>query len=396
MAIPYCSRADSLFRQAMQKLDALTGLRFFAALGIAILHARGAMGVPPEFHEVVFPTLIQGVSFFFVLSGFILTYNYPRLGDAAARRRFLWARFARLWPAHIFALLLVLALGVPHWGGAWTAALNVLMMHALIPVKEIFFSYNSVSWSISTEFGFYLLYPLLIYNFEKTWVFKLVGSVCLCLLLLWVCWIFKLPQHPDYGIGSMGFYYTNPLGRLFEFVTGMSAALLWRRYRDRYTFGMAASTGLELAAVLVLLGFGPYFIRVAPIFDITVQGVVSPIWFATLWYTPVASALVIWIFACGRGGLSFLVSRKPMIFLGEISYSIYLVHLPLRSFFAMHEASLTPIFGGAILVAYALTVLAVATVSWWLIERRLRKLLLSLMPAVTRGDNSPPRERLAS
>lgn len=94
----------------MNKLDALTGLRFFAALGIAILHARGAMGIPAEFHELVFPTLIQGVSFFFVLSGFILTYKYPSLEDAAARRRFLWSRFSRLWPAHMFAFFWSL-----HW-----------------------------------------------------------------------------------------------------------------------------------------------------------------------------------------------------------------------------------------------------------------------------------------
>lgn len=399
-----CScRTDLLFdrrggtqNRAMQKLNALTGLRFFAALGIAILHARGAMGVPPEVPEVVFHTLFQGVSFFFVLSGFILTYNYPQLESVAARRRFLWSRFARLWPAHMFAFLLVLVLGVPYWGGAWAAILNVLMLHAWIPVKEIFFSYNSVSWSISTEFGFYFLFPLLILNFQRNWACKFLISILLCLFLLLICWVFQLPQFPDYGVGSRGFYYTSPLGRLFEFVAGMAGALLWRRQGHRFRFGMAASTGIELAVVLLLLSFGLYYVTVAPALGISVEGMVSPVWFATLWYTPIVSALVIWIFACGKGGLSYLLSTRPIIFLGEISYSIYLVHLPLRTFFAMHEASLAPIFGRGILIVYAVTVLAVASVSWWLIEKRLRKFLLALLPYITRSENASPRERLAS
>src|SRR5262245_19632502 len=75
---------------------------------ILVLHSRGFFGIPPHWaHDV---PLYHGVSFFFVLSGFILTYAYPSLPDARAVRRFWVARFARLWPLHIVAgLLFILA-----------------------------------------------------------------------------------------------------------------------------------------------------------------------------------------------------------------------------------------------------------------------------------------------
>jgi peptidoglycan/LPS O-acetylase OafA/YrhL len=362
----------------MAKLDALTGLRFFAAVGIAVLHARGALGVPSSFPDEIVEILLQGVPFFFVLSGFILTYKYPDLNMRAARGRFIWARFARLWPAHIVALLLMLALNVPYWGGAPEAFANVLMIHAWLPWTHTFFSFNAVSWSISTEFAFYLLFPFLIRDFERSWHWKLATALALCIGMQFLCLYFRLPEHPDQGIAGMGLYYTNPLARLFEFVTGMTAALMWRRYKDTLRIGLATGTMLELASIMVLVSFGLYCSMLSKTFGIAALGAVSPITFAFCLYTALAAALVISVFACRTGYLSRLLGTRSFVFLGEISFSIYLVHQPLRTFFAMHEVALTSVFGNAILIVYAATVLATATTSWRLVERTARKMLLSL------------------
>jgi peptidoglycan/LPS O-acetylase OafA/YrhL len=105
------------------------------------------------------------VGLFFVLSVFILTYLHPQLEDWASTRDFLALRIARIWPAHLVTLF---AAGVIHGyllalpSGGLKLLANILMVQAWIPIIGWIFSYNSLSWSISTEFFFYLTFPLLI------------------------------------------------------------------------------------------------------------------------------------------------------------------------------------------------------------------------------------------
>src|SRR6516165_1764002 len=122
------------------KLDALTSLRFFAAFMIVVAHAIGLF--PNIFHldpHGIVPGLAlgQGVSFFYVLSGFILTYNYYGLKGPADTKRFLWARIGRIWPSHIATACLSMAVHpreYVHFG--WTVfsivLANLLMLQAWI------------------------------------------------------------------------------------------------------------------------------------------------------------------------------------------------------------------------------------------------------------------------
>ena len=85
------------------QLDALTGSRFVAAYAILILHGTAFGYTLPSWLN-----LSQAVSYFFVLSGFILGYRYPALPDRHAVARFYWARFARIWPMLFLTLMLSL------------------------------------------------------------------------------------------------------------------------------------------------------------------------------------------------------------------------------------------------------------------------------------------------
>lgn len=80
------------------KLDALTGLRFLAAAMILIHHSPFHIPVPAIAYD-------HGVSFFFVLSGFILAYVHPTIGSMQEVKAFLWNRVARIWPAHLVTLM---------------------------------------------------------------------------------------------------------------------------------------------------------------------------------------------------------------------------------------------------------------------------------------------------
>jgi peptidoglycan/LPS O-acetylase OafA/YrhL len=90
----------------MKQIKCLTSLRFFAAAMIVVFHSVNAFRVWDN-AKIPFP-LGQGVSFFFVLSGFILTYVYPSVGGGRGIRDFYVARIARIWPAHFVTFLLVL------------------------------------------------------------------------------------------------------------------------------------------------------------------------------------------------------------------------------------------------------------------------------------------------
>jgi peptidoglycan/LPS O-acetylase OafA/YrhL len=90
------------------KFDALTGLRFLAA-SLILVHHSTVLRIP-----IPLWSFGHGVSLFFVLSGFILAYIYPRLDSGAEAKRFLILRVARIWPAHAATLLLtVVALSLP-------------------------------------------------------------------------------------------------------------------------------------------------------------------------------------------------------------------------------------------------------------------------------------------
>src|SRR4051812_27059916 len=215
----------------IRKLNPLTSLRFLAAGMIVIHHLRGAFGIPHDFCEPF--ALDNGVSFFFVLSGFILTYVYsarPRL----EKRRFLLARLARLWPAHVgaFGVMALLAWdGVRNQFTVWKFLANLALVHAWIPLREYNFSFVGPSWSISTEFGFYLCFLWLVRNWDRTWWWKLALTATCAGLKIFLGNLLpgKIPGLAAEDL-RRSLVYIHPLARLFEFSVGMAAAALWRRY----------------------------------------------------------------------------------------------------------------------------------------------------------------------
>ena len=177
-------------KNTRKELRALTSLRFFAVAMIVFFHSRDLFGISKQLVDSV--PRAQAMSFFFVLSGFILVYVYPSLDTFSDIRRFWVARFARLWPVHFAAFLLLVVL--LHKGLSLSALLNLAMINSWIPFIPYYMSYNWVSWAIATEFAFYLLFPLLIYTWERTWFIKLLATGLLLIGLIAFCNHLQIPS----------------------------------------------------------------------------------------------------------------------------------------------------------------------------------------------------------
>jgi peptidoglycan/LPS O-acetylase OafA/YrhL len=317
---------------AKPHLAELTSTRFFAAMAVVFGHFL-PFGIPDWLVTV---TGAFGVSFFFVLSGFILCYVYRDVFAsgvaAAAYRRFMVARLARVYPCYVLALLLItglyLALSSPLPPNAVTSWLaNLLALQTFAPSYETQQNWNSPAWSISTEIVFYAICPLILaavsrHARDRT---TLVGLVLLTIGYALLAHTVILILVLERGLGQA--YWLdlmaarNIVWRLPEFVMGVLAASF---LYEGHLPGLARA-GVR-NAVLVACIVAVFILNLAP----------WPQWGSTpavimreyrvyVGYM-IPFTVIITVLAAGPTFLSPLLAKRWMVFLGEISYAIYIYH----------------------------------------------------------------------
>lgn len=265
------------------------------------------------------------VDFFFVLSGFVITHAYrTRLGSADELLSFAIRRFGRLWPLQMAMLALFvcselgkLAIANAHGIGVEQApftgrrslpalAANVLLAQALPVVGAM--SWNVPSWSISAEWWVYLLFGgTLVLTGHRAGAGRPRSAAALALLLaaaLGVLW-------------AGGARLDVPVGLeiprcLFGFVTGCFVHGLVRRSPGP----RAGATGLELVALAAVALFVSHAAG-------------SP---AEL-LAPLVFGGAVWLFAFERGLVSRLLSARPFVWMGKLSFALYMVHWFVREMF---------------------------------------------------------------
>ena len=315
------------------RLPALTSLRFFAALHVVFFHFLAFKIVSSEGWLGQISSIgYVGVSFFFVLSGFILVYTYA--GRDTPARDFWRARFARIYPAFAFSLLLTgpffffatLMLNVPFF--AWFSThlkvvvlLVPFLLQAWVPLAAL--AWNSVAWSLSDEAFFYLLFPFLKKRFLKIGVPGLAGLALACWAVsLAMSWTYVL-RNPDHlqaiDADVLNAFWLNavkfhPFARLPEFLLGMACGAMFVKFRR------AARPGGDekLALPLVLAGLA---------IAATVAHYSARIPYTVLHTSLLAPAFAAIIFGFAlqpRWGAP--LNWKPLVFLGDASYSLYLLH----------------------------------------------------------------------
>ena len=319
--------------QKPARLDALTGLRCFAALNIVFFHFSN-----PDWFGPLSPVVNAGylsVSFFIMLSGFVLAYNYAgraregKLGKV----RFWKARLTRLYPVY----LLSLALGWQTFQGEraahthlmfWLGAiLTPILLQGWIP--EIATFGNTPAWTMSAEAAYYVMFPWLAAVRQPA---KLSGHFWR-LGILWALGMIPgtlyVIFNPDHIVHVDRFSSApwlqalkfTPIPHLASFVFGVMLAGL-----DE----CIERTGL-LRVALGLLGFG---------------GIYGILCLGTVPYALIHDGLLIPLFGClilglsGINPLSKLFGFSVFAFVGESSYCLYLMHFNLWNL--LHQSGILP------------------------------------------------------
>jgi len=363
-----------------QEITSLTALRFFAAAMIVWCHTLYGLKLS---NEVTIFGLVQGVSLFFVLSGFVLTYVYGGgFADWKAVLRFYGARIARVWPAHAATnILFMLSLPSMVWLHARPmsflaiAIMNFLMLHSLGPYPRYFNSLNTPSWSISTEFCYYLLFPLLIQVFRRKWyvcALICVSALAASLVLAFVCNWF--PENVE-SMRLISWLLTiNPLARLFEFLLGMIACKAMFKYKDALAHRTVLVTCLELFAIGLL---AVAVISAGSLRELEYTSHSQFIRPLALWGSLcdgcVPDALLIFALSLQSGLVARVLSLSYLVKLGDISYSIYLLHYPILLWFQVYLTGTSKLEAQTTIFVYWVVLIVVSRQMHKYIEMPARK-----------------------
>ncbi len=340
---------------------ALESLRGVAALTVALFHLPWAF---PGRESGPVRNGYLWVDFFFVLSGFVISQSYAeRLGDVRAFGRFLALRLGRIYPLHLVLTLVFLAFEVARWqaqrhgavsavpafsvNGGWPLVANLLMLHACGVTSQL--SFNLPSWSIGAEFWTYVVFGLCAWLFAKRLTAVAVVLMGVSAAVLWHAAPVDLDLTFDLGF--------------VRCVLGFFAGVLIRQLPWRRPL-------LPAWVPVAALGLAATFLALKD------RG-------ASDFASPAVFAVVVWAFTHAEP-VTWL-EATPLLWLGKVSYSVYLVHtLLIMGFAAVIRRGLhleprdsvfatSPTVGLALTGALVLALLAVSGLTWRWVEEPFRQ-----------------------
>lgn len=306
------------------RLPSLTGLRFLAALCVFFFHTGLANSpIPPngaispfadhrvaaDYAYVFGKAGYLGVSFFFVLSGFVLTWS-SRPGEPA--RAFLRRRVVKIFPNHIVVWAVALILFARSIGGPGDWIPNLLLIHDYFPQPSVNLSVSPPSWTLCSEMLFYVSFPFLIgplrrIPVRRLWIWAaamVLGAVAVQLVNAYL-----IPATPVSAISPVSnaqfwFGYLFPPNRMFEFVLGALLALLVKA-------GKWPRVGIAPAAALLVAGY--------------VAALHVPVYYGFVVATIIPVGVLIAAVAnADAHGRRTPFGGKTMVWLGDVSFGFYL------------------------------------------------------------------------
>ncbi len=335
-----------------QQINSLTATRGFAALMVFIFHF-GREVFPFKNFQHLFYNGNTAVSYFYVLSGFVLYLSYA--GREFTYGNYLKKRFARIWPAYIVGLAIFVYVYLYSYKMAYTPDLNYQIIYSFFFIQAFFGDYalvlNTAAWSISVEMTFYVLFPLLLFVQGKLPRLFIAGAA-----ILYVCthiiFFVKFKDNPSL-VQNWNHMFYHPVMHMHQFLIGMVGGYFFTKMKAvRSQF--AIKPILIFALIIALIVLKPWTLH----FEV---GLISPLFMLFIMFLAIDNP-------------KFL-NWKPLVFFGEISYGIYILQFPVHEYlmgvpYLRYHVSEQNFF----FVSLGILIIA-AIVSYYLIEMPFRKLL---------------------
>jgi peptidoglycan/LPS O-acetylase OafA/YrhL len=319
------------------ELLVLTSVRALAALEVVFLHVLFDLGGAPvrKLPNFVVECLTRGglaVSFFFVLSGFILTYTYSA-GDGGLNgtpRKFWRARFARIYPLYFLGFAMDAPRAISFFLGSVASLVGAVAKIGIAGLAYLTLlqswhprvtnSWNTPGWSLSTEAFFYAVFPAIV-AITKRWQLPHLFAAALTVWALPIIGYTLLSYSHAVDLSTAGvqtFWRSFPPLRLSEFVLGMAAGRLFLSKRLGPQVKWLRVSGASACALILAL---PAFSLILP------SAVVENTLDAPLF------AVAILAVASGAIPTPGWLSAPPLVLLGRASYAVYILHLPFKTIF---------------------------------------------------------------
>lgn len=258
-----------------------------------------------EFDQMTF----AGVTFFFMLSGFLVTYRSSSLG-----KQFYSRRLGRIFPLHWLVLIAMIVLNVVfmhkfHYG--WDLPLHIALLQSWVPQPAVIYNYSIHAWFLSSLVFCVCLTPLLVKFLNKLsnkarWI--VIFSVCAIVILinLIIC-----DDLNDY-------FYVFPITRLVDYTLGTVLGLTLRDHNNSRQISIARATGIEVVTLIIFAAFIAM--------HASGNAWAHKLGNSPLWWVPMTLLITSCTFLNGNEGLiGKLLRLKPLLWLGTISFEIYLL-----------------------------------------------------------------------
>jgi len=296
------------------RIEQLTFTRFIAAISIVVFHfGKYSYLFNNEYTSFIFRQANLGVSYFFILSGFVMIVAYGNRENVNFIE-YIKNRLARIYPVYFLAIFLMLSFSFFKNINFSDLFFNLIMVQAWIPNKAL--TINSPGWSLSVEMFFYICFPFLInriYNqlslkINLLWIviFWLISQIIFHLI------VYEILQLSTYVTSDI---YYNPLLHFNQFLIGNLLGLFFIKKFKSHKKNYLIHIVIILTALILLLRF--------PIGFVFHNGLLAII------FIP-----IIFFISLTNDRFTIFFSKKPFVFLGEISFGIYILQVPIWFIFS--------------------------------------------------------------
>ncbi len=327
-------------------LNGLTATRGFAALMIVIFHF-GLNVFPFKHMQPFFAKGNVAVSYFFTLSGFIMCYTY--FNQQVAYKDYLKRRIARIAPLYWVAMIISIIRVRDEAQLGFKTLLNFFFAQAYVPGYAL--TINSAGWSLSVEMLFYLLFPLLLLLYKANQQRFAYGALFFYVLSQLVhLWMVAHAKPNNNNWHELTYYF--PFAHLNEFVIGMAGYYFYTHNKEQLSKMPVLVTLAMVVLSIVYLQFSKHNGLLSPLFVLMIVGI-----------------------ACKTDSW---LSAKPLVWLGEVSYGIYILQMPVNFYVSKLNAKYLGLTANWFFLFFVIVLVVVSALCYSYVEKPLRRKINSL------------------